>query len=729
MSGYECKCNTNYVDDCRNNPTREGSKCILDPGMRCVDICTSMPCLNGGTCVNVGNAYRCDCATGYDGETVNGVVRYDCQVDLDECKLNGGCQNGGICHESGQTQAPDGSKFKGYQYVPAGEFRCECKKGYGPYNTSSVTIMDTTRGSRCGTDIDECLSSPCYNAGTCEDSNTPGMGGSCSQPSKDCVPPGRFFCACMKHGGDNEKFDFTGDRCQIDINECISSPCRTSYKDAKGKHFDGHCKSSTECCNQTGHFTNKAKGTGWVGIPAGEYACTCAAGYTMGQYGCTVDINECASGPCKNGATCFESQHPQPRVHKNPRTGVIIKQWEDKFLANTYHCKCAPGWFQKCQNNRCEDSNCDVNIDECQSTPCRNSAKCIDRVNEFVCDCSGTGFKGKLCEIAVDDCNSSPCLNKASCSDLVNDYKCACKEGFSGTHCETDVDECSSTPCQNGGTCSNIMGEATFSCRCTKGYHGFRHGKAGTNCGTAKNWECGKCDVDHNECSEYPPVCKNNAVCYESSKKHTWPDIYGHLKPIPIDEFRCKCSQGFTATTCEVETFVVTIHDGTEALGTARPTYKDVAALIGNQCIHKVVAVKRHGDAAVQFEVFGKMCTPTMTSACLASDQDRIILIRDLSDGGLKADIKYNNIVIWSYLDVDHTSELSGKKTGKRPTVAMNTASNTATGDTGGSLGIILGLLLVVLVLGVVGFILVRKKISSDGGGDANKAHVEMEVI
>ena len=33
-----------------------------------IDECASAPCQNGGTCVDVINAYICNCAPGYEGE-------------------------------------------------------------------------------------------------------------------------------------------------------------------------------------------------------------------------------------------------------------------------------------------------------------------------------------------------------------------------------------------------------------------------------------------------------------------------------------------------------------------------------------------------------------------------------------------------------------------------------------------------------------------------------------
>ena len=43
-----------------------------------------------------------------------------------------------------------------------------------------------------------------------------------------------------------------------------------------------------------------------------------------------------------------------------------------------------------------------------------------------------SGFSGKNCEVDDNECDSSPCQNGAFCIDGVNDYKCNCKEGFKG---------------------------------------------------------------------------------------------------------------------------------------------------------------------------------------------------------------------------------------------------------------------------------------------------------
>merc|ERR1712166_1722767 len=80
---------------------------------------------------------------------------------------------------------------------------------------------------------------------------------------------------------------------------------------------------------------------------------------------CDVDVNECASKPCKNGATCSQSTT------------------ESKVSIDTYQCTCKPGysngWCEydyisegtaNCTVFESDDSktlsgNCDVDVNEC----------------------------------------------------------------------------------------------------------------------------------------------------------------------------------------------------------------------------------------------------------------------------------------------------------------------------------------------------------------------------
>lgn len=65
---------------------------------------------------------------------------------------------------------------------------------------------------------------------------------------------------------------------------------------------------------------------------------------------CEIEINECESNPCWNGATCHD-------------------------LVGMYACDCVPGF---------DGPTCSLDVDECASEPCQNGAVCNDMVNRSV---------------------------------------------------------------------------------------------------------------------------------------------------------------------------------------------------------------------------------------------------------------------------------------------------------------------------------------------------------
>ncbi|KAI0222014.1 Cubilin, partial [Lamellibrachia satsuma] len=94
-------------------------------------------------------------------------------------------------------------------------------------------------------DIDNCLSNPCQNGGTCS------------------APRVAFFsCDCVA--------GYTGYTCESDIDECASNPC----------HNGARCSTSQ----------------------VDMFSCDCLAGYS--GHNCEMDLDTCRSHPCQNAATC-----------------------------------------------------------------------------------------------------------------------------------------------------------------------------------------------------------------------------------------------------------------------------------------------------------------------------------------------------------------------------------------------------------------------------------------
>ena len=121
----------------------------------------------------------------------------------------------------------------------------------------------------------------------------------------------------------------------------------------------------------------------------------------------TVDY--CSSSPCQHQSTCT-----------NTPDGL------------GYRCSCKPGF---------NGDNCEMNIDECASNPC-NEGTCEDLVDDYKCDCTGTGNIGKNCDNITDECSTSPCKNGGTCTDKKDDYSCSCVPGFIGNDCDINEDNC-----------------------------------------------------------------------------------------------------------------------------------------------------------------------------------------------------------------------------------------------------------------------------------------------
>lgn len=174
-------------------------------------------------------------------------------------------------------------------------------------------------------------------------------------------------------------------------------------------------------------------------------------------------------------------------------------------------------------------------IDECESSPCKYGATCVDLVDNYQCDCS-PGFTGPNCEIDIDECANFPCQNGGLCIDKINEFYCACEAGFNGTLCEIDINDCrskncnnktthdlcSSSPCKNNGTCE--LGElgTWYRCTCSPGFDGPN------------------CEININECAPQP--CAEGSTCIDD-----------------IAKFKCICPPSKRGKRCEICKYILMI--------------------------------------------------------------------------------------------------------------------------------------------------------------------------
>ncbi len=133
-------------------------------------------------------------------------------------------------------------------------------------------------GDHCEVNINDCESNPCLNSGSCVDEIN------------------SFRCLCVP--------GFVGELCQVNVDDCLMKPC------ANG----GVCSDRIN-----------------------DYTCTCPPGYTGKD--CSVNVDDCAARPCLNGGTCRD-------------------------LVGEFECSCTQRYY----GSRCEFSNSTFAFSEPQSS-------------------------------------------------------------------------------------------------------------------------------------------------------------------------------------------------------------------------------------------------------------------------------------------------------------------------------------------------------------------------
>ncbi|XP_033119952.1 CD97 antigen-like [Anneissia japonica] len=236
-----------------------------------------------------------------------------------------------------------------------------------------------------------------------------------------------------------------------------------------------------------------------------------------------VDLDDCNSDPCQNGGLCIDGDFAYTCVCQSRYTGTNCEINVDECASSPcvngvcsdgddrYFCACSPGW---------SGTHCEININECSSNPCLNNANCNDDVNRFDCICQ-PGYAGVVCKSNVNECSSNPC-QFGSCIDGVNGFFCQCFSGYSGTYCEYDLDDCNPDPCHNDGICIDDDDYA-YTCVCQSGY-------TGTNC-----------EAYIGECASSP--C-NNGMCAVG--------VYGYI---------CTCNPGWSGVHCDKKMCYKEVYD------------------------------------------------------------------------------------------------------------------------------------------------------------------------
>lgn len=72
---------------------------------------------------------------------------------------------------------------------------------------------------------------------------------------------------------------------------------------------------------------------------------------------------------------------------------------------------------------------------------CGGHGICVNNKRNYTCLCEN-GWQGFQCDENINECLSNPCKNNGTCVDKINGYICSCSENWEGESCQKDVNEC-----------------------------------------------------------------------------------------------------------------------------------------------------------------------------------------------------------------------------------------------------------------------------------------------
>ncbi|KAL5020522.1 hypothetical protein ScPMuIL_003414 [Solemya velum] len=493
-------------------------------------------CSKACTCVQ-DHFTSCDDATGLC-TCKTGWIGTDCGQDKNECddpnpcpKENDHCNNLDatfecVCNLGYHTVDDECKKCEDFKYGDC-TTACACSSENADscdHVSGSCTCKTGWRGPDCTQDINECTEEThdcgehfhCVNKngtfdckcddgyvkenGVCNKCDSMKYGTDCANDCT-CVPGNTNECD-NEFGTCDCKDEWTGQNCEIDVNECTTET-----------HNCATAKPNSHCFNEIGSFL-----------------CVCNDGYKTSddKLTCTECDSSHYGNECLQTCACTDTN-------------------KKKCNAIDGACSCDDGW---------QGDTCMENKDECVPTnPCGDHGTCSDTIGGYSCACNA-GYKATAretygttcteCDAAHfgDGCTSEcTCIsgNTQDCDHVTG--ACSCNQGWRGGVCETDIDECATNDgdCPEHSVCVNKNG--THDCNCNAGFEKLENGTCvacdsthyGQNCADAcqcnmtrttdcsdvdgscvcmTGWSGDLCNDDVNECTATPTICDdNNAVC------------------------------------------------------------------------------------------------------------------------------------------------------------------------------------------------------------------------
>ncbi|CAH1269965.1 NOTCH2 [Branchiostoma lanceolatum] len=550
---YQCYCLPGYtghsceqeINECDSSPCLSGASCVDEvDGYRCecppgfagdhcnreIDECQSQPCQNGGTCNDQVNQYNCSCVEGWSGA--------HCEVNTDDCQ-GVTCQNGGTCHDR------------------LNDFVCECLPSYSGKTCQQVNPADFDLVFTKTTTADYAMfraeflhnlpqftlctwlrTSDTINTGTifsyASESNFLNRDNTLtlSDPAhltmfvngeevllNVAVNDGLWHHVCVSWVSAGGSWEFYLDGTLQNSGTGLATGTQVmgggvvvlgQDQDSLGGNF--HPREAYQGELTRLNLYDDKLSAGDVGVLASS--CVDRTSGTVLAWGdfrpaevlhgdlqprtpsWCLDTNECQTSGVCSGRECQDTrgsyQCTCPKGWTGQNCDVNINECSSSPCANGvctdgingYTCNCTTGYTGR---------NCNEMVNPCEVSPCQNGGTCRPDAQSFTCSCIEPSIMNEVCEYETQFCDNNPCQNSGTCLNLRDGYTCTCPTGFGETNCSLSIGPCDSSPCYNNGTCSSYQGG--FQCSCPPLYIGSQ------------------CQVYNNPCVEGQSPCLNNGTC------------------------------------------------------------------------------------------------------------------------------------------------------------------------------------------------------------------------
>lgn len=479
--------------------------CKQLPGKLCSDLCVPTP-----------GSYRCMCRPGFtlftDGKT--------CIQDAvtDRCEENNPCDH--ICKDTGVSIVC--SCNPGF-ILEADQKSCEdvdeCEDDSHNCNWTTHICVNTQGGYMCQEKSvsSECVAGykfssqqqKCIDIDECAENSD-----SCDRVIQTCInSQGSFRCIDQKPSCDfgyryNEELQSCVDIDECEENRDICNKLTERCVNSEGNYWCSLILKTPAPSNQ--HITTSSTTTTTLRPPPlpslpprPDPQCPLGTEYNHLTKAC-VDIDECATNPCKAFEVCENSQ-------------------------GSYHCRCIDGYSRDEPDGDCEDMNeCQLGLHTCTAAQrCDNTAGSYACIRIAGC---GTGYTlnhntgecddNDECKLNTHDCNQRGAIYQ--CVNTRGSFRCkiktcppfhelndegncvafSCDVGYRpGNVSCVDIDECAEdNPCRQNERCTNTLGSYTCQPR-LRCFAGYEMNEAGTQC------------VDIDECAKGTHQCVGNEVC------------------------------------------------------------------------------------------------------------------------------------------------------------------------------------------------------------------------